>query len=176
VHFGRDITLIRMPGIELSCLGTPTIVTTPSTLSRKLKPQTHQNWPLNSVIFLFILFRLPKYSRTTGRKTQLGRYRDRWRDYKIMQGDQNVSVHLMITVQTTQKYFKQFQSITMITQLELGITDGVSVRLVSPWPWRSAAKPISEARKTCIVIIRCTETFRSPCKMDLYALFWVIHT
>jgi hypothetical protein len=35
-------------------------------------------------------------------------------------------------------YFKQFQSLTMITQLELGITDGVSVSLVSPWVWRLA--------------------------------------
>jgi hypothetical protein len=33
-----------------------------------------------------------------------------------VQGDQKVSVHLMITVQkNTQKYFKQFQSLTMIT-------------------------------------------------------------
>jgi len=30
--------------------------------------------------------------------------------------------------------FKQFQSRTMVTQLELGITDGVSVSLVSPCP------------------------------------------
>jgi hypothetical protein len=51
-----------------------------------------------------------------------------------IQGDQQVSVHLMITVQKNeQKYFKQFQSLTMITWLELGITDGVSVSLVSPW-------------------------------------------
>jgi ribosome-binding ATPase YchF (GTP1/OBG family) len=35
---------------------------------------------------------------------------------------------------------KQFQSLTKITYLELGITNGVSVSLVSPWPWRSAAK------------------------------------
>jgi hypothetical protein len=38
-----------------------------------------------------------------------------------------------------QKYFKLFQSLTMITYFELGILDGVSVSLVSPWPWRSAA-------------------------------------
>jgi hypothetical protein len=31
-----------------------------------------------------------------------------------IQGDQKVSVHLMITVKNTQKYFKQFQSLTMI--------------------------------------------------------------
>jgi hypothetical protein len=57
-----------------------------------------------------------------------------------IQGDQKVSVHLMVRVQKTQKYFKQFKSLTMITQLELGMTDGVSVSLVSPWPWRSPAK------------------------------------
>jgi hypothetical protein len=28
----------------------------------------------------------------------------------------------------------------MITWLELGITDGISVSLVSAWPWQSAAK------------------------------------
>jgi hypothetical protein len=33
-----------------------------------------------------------------------------------------------------QKYFKQFQSLTIIKQLELGITDGVSVSLVTPGP------------------------------------------
>jgi hypothetical protein len=47
----------------------------------------------------------------------------------MIQGDQNVSVHLQY--KNTQKYFKQFQSLTMITYLELGITDGVSVSLVS---------------------------------------------
>jgi hypothetical protein len=46
----------------------------------------------------------------------------------------------MITVKNTQKYVKQFQSLTMITWLELGITDGVSASLVFPWPWRWAAK------------------------------------
>jgi hypothetical protein len=40
----------------------------------------------------------------------------------------------MITAQKKRKkYFKQFQSLTMITQLELGITDAVSVSLVSTW-------------------------------------------
>jgi hypothetical protein len=46
----------------------------------------------------------------------------------------------MITVQKHAKTFKQFQSLTMLTYLELGITDGISVSLVSPWLWRSAAK------------------------------------
>jgi hypothetical protein len=45
----------------------------------------------------------------------------------------------------TQKYFKQFQSLTMITYLESGIADGVSVSLVSPWPWRSSAKQSDRA-------------------------------
>jgi hypothetical protein len=45
--------------------------------------------------------------------------------YIIVQGDQNVSVHMMITVQkNTQKYFKQFQSLTMITFLPAAL-----------WPW-----------------------------------------
>jgi hypothetical protein len=47
---------------------------------------------------------------------------------------------MIIVQKTPQKYFKQFQSLTMITYLELGIADGVSVSLVAPWPWRSAAK------------------------------------
>jgi hypothetical protein len=36
---------------------------------------------------------------------------------RVIQSDQKVSVHLMITVQkkNTQKYFKHFQSLTMIT-------------------------------------------------------------
>jgi hypothetical protein len=37
----------------------------------------------------------------------------------------------MITVKNRKKYFKQFQSLTMITQLELDLTDSVSVSLVS---------------------------------------------
>jgi hypothetical protein len=58
----------------------------------------------------------------------------------LIEGDQKVSVQLIITVQNKQTYFKQFQLLTMITYFELGITDGVSVSLVSPWPWRSVAK------------------------------------
>jgi hypothetical protein len=37
----------------------------------------------------------------------------------------------MITVQKHAKYFKQFRSLTIITYLELWITDGVSVSLVT---------------------------------------------
>jgi hypothetical protein len=44
-----------------------------------------------------------------------------------------------------QQYFKQFQSLTVIIQLELGITDGVSVSLVSPWPWRLAEDTLNIA-------------------------------
>jgi hypothetical protein len=32
-----------------------------------------------------------------------------------LQGDQKVSVHLMITAQKHAKYFKKFQSLTMVT-------------------------------------------------------------
>jgi hypothetical protein len=42
---------------------------------------------------------------------------------------------------------------------------GVSVSLVSPWPWRSAVKqsePTSDARKACIVIIWYIEIFDQP--------------
>jgi hypothetical protein len=42
-----------------------------------------------------------------------------------------------------QKYFKQFQSLTMITYLELGITDGVSVSLVSITVWRLAGDTLN---------------------------------
>jgi hypothetical protein len=34
---------------------------------------------------------------------------------EVKQGDQKVPVHMMITVQNTYKYFKQFQSLTVIT-------------------------------------------------------------
>jgi hypothetical protein len=44
------------------------------------------------------------------------------------------------STKNTQKYFIPFQSLTMITYLELGITSGVSVSLVARRPWRSAAK------------------------------------
>jgi hypothetical protein len=48
------------------------------------------------------------------------------------------------------------------------ITDGVSVSLVSPWPWRSAAKQSDWTLWTLLVtfynvIIRWTGTFWSPC-------------
>jgi hypothetical protein len=55
----------------------------------------------------------------------------------MIQGDQKVSVHLMITGQKT----GQTVSITYHDNVvKLGITDGVSESLVSPWPWRSCAK------------------------------------
>jgi hypothetical protein len=59
------------------------------------------------------------------------------------QDGQNVSVHMMITLKNAQKYFKQFQSLTMITWLELGITDGVSVSIVSINVWRLAGDTLS---------------------------------
>jgi hypothetical protein len=42
-----------------------------------------------------------------------------------------------------QKYFKQFQSLTMITQLEFGITGGVSMSLVSINVWRLAGDTLN---------------------------------
>jgi hypothetical protein len=42
-----------------------------------------------------------------------------------------------------QKYFKQFQSLTMITQLELWITNGISVRLMSINVWRLAGDTLN---------------------------------
>jgi hypothetical protein len=44
----------------------------------------------------------------------------------------------MIAVQKHAKIFSTVQSLTVITQLELGITDGVSVSLVSINVWRLA--------------------------------------
>jgi hypothetical protein len=62
----------------------------------------------------------------------------------------------------------------MITYLELGITDGVSLSLVSPWPWRSAAKQSALHVTFCIVIIRCTEIFDHPVFVQIiktYSMF-----
>jgi hypothetical protein len=88
----------------------------------------------------------------------------------------------MSTVQNTQNYFnKQFQSLTMITQLELWIADGVSVILVSPCPPGSGGRlpngqiePSSEVRKTCVVTMvlsveerMCTEIFIALYKNNL---------
>jgi hypothetical protein len=76
----------------------------------------------------------------------------------IIQGNQKVSVHLIITVQKKHaKYFKHFQSLTTIKWLELGVTDGVSVSLVSPWPWRSAAILWTLLVTFSILIIRSTD-------------------
>jgi hypothetical protein len=61
----------------------------------------------------------------------------------------------------------------MITYLELEITGGVSVSLVSPRPWRSGDWhwTLGTLHATfCIVVIRCTETFWSPCVFTLWRL------
>jgi hypothetical protein len=66
----------------------------------------------------------------------------------------------------TQKYFKQFRSLTMIMYLESVISDGVSVSLVSPWPCRSAVKQIEPSRrgkKDLCCNHQGTEAFLSPC-------------
>jgi hypothetical protein len=52
-------------------------------------------------------------------------------NYVDIQGDQKVSVHLNYSTKNKQTYFKQVQPLTIITELELGITDGVSASLVS---------------------------------------------
>jgi hypothetical protein len=54
-----------------------------------------------------------------------------------------VSVHLMIRVQNTRKHFKQFEIFTIITQLELGIKNDVSVSLVSINVWRLAGDTLN---------------------------------
>jgi hypothetical protein len=63
----------------------------------------------------------------------------------------------MITVKNGQKYFKQFQSLIIIIYIELSITDGVGVCLVSPGPSgrlpSSQIEPSTEARKMCVMII-----------------------
>jgi hypothetical protein len=49
-----------------------------------------------------------------------------------LQGDQNVcSPDDDYSTKKTQKYFKQFQSLTIITQIQLGITDGIGCWLVA---------------------------------------------
>jgi hypothetical protein len=48
-----------------------------------------------------------------------------------------------LQLKNTQKYFKQFQTLTVITQLELGKTDGVSVSLVSINAWRLAGDSLN---------------------------------
>jgi hypothetical protein len=55
-----------------------------------------------------------------------------------------VPVHLLITVQKTRKNI--LNSFNHNYNVQLAITDGVSVSLVSPWPWRSAAKQTDWAK------------------------------
>jgi hypothetical protein len=50
---------------------------------------------------------------------------------------------LWLQYKNTQKYFKQFQSLTVITYLELGITDGISVSLVSINVWSLAGDTLN---------------------------------
>jgi hypothetical protein len=50
----------------------------------------------------------------------------------------------MISLQKNmQKYFKQFKLLTVIMWLDLGIADGVSVRLVSINVWRIAGDTLN---------------------------------
>jgi hypothetical protein len=65
-------------------------------------------------------------------------------DRIVIQGDQKVSVHLMITVQETlKKFLNSFNHLPMITQLQLGITDGVSMSLVPINVWRLAGETMN---------------------------------
>jgi hypothetical protein len=59
-----------------------------------------------------------------------------------LQGDQNVSVHLTITVQKTRKntVFKTVSTTYHDNVVRIRFTDGDSVSLVSPWPRRLAVK------------------------------------
>jgi hypothetical protein len=61
------------------------------------------------------------------------------------------------STKNTQKYFKQFQSLTMITQLELGITDGINVSLVSVSVWRLAGDTLNI---TCNFLYRNQQAHR----------------
>jgi hypothetical protein len=74
-----------------------------------------------------------------------------------------------------QKYVKQLQSLTMITQLKLGITDGVSVGLVSTNVWRLAGDTLNI---TCNLLYHNHQVHRdfliTLYKGLLYAFFWVI--
>jgi hypothetical protein len=68
-----------------------------------------------------------------------------------------------------QKYFKQFQSLTLITHLELGITDGVSVSRVLMNVWRLAGDALNITcnflycdhqvhRDVLVILYNCTQT------------------
>jgi hypothetical protein len=59
--------------------------------------------------------------------------------------------------------YNSFNNHDNVVGIELGITDSVSVSLVSPWPWRSAGALWTLLVTFYIVIIRCTETFWSLC-------------
>jgi hypothetical protein len=75
-----------------------------------------------------------------------------------IQDDQKLSVHLMNTVQKHAKHFKQFKSLTVITYLELGITDGVSVSRV-PLALAVGCQAVRLSQIVREEINRCTETF-----------------
>jgi hypothetical protein len=103
---------------------------------------------LNAVLLLFVAFIIPSVLQ--------------------IPGDKKFCVHLMSTVQKRRRNI--LVSVTYHDNV-VRIRDNVdvSVSVVSPGPWRSAAKQIessSEATKTCVVIKvlsveerTCTETF-----------------
>jgi hypothetical protein len=63
----------------------------------------------------------------------------------------------------------------MITYLELGITDGVSVSLVSPWPWRSAAKQSNDLLLTCNFLY-CNNQVHRDFLFNLYTYMSVAYS
>jgi hypothetical protein len=84
---------------------------------------------------------------------------------QIIQRDQNVSVHLMITVQKTRKNilisFNHLPRTPCYT--EHGLREHSSACHYMSGDWRRTLWTLHVT--FCIVIIRCTETFWSPCIM-----------
>jgi hypothetical protein len=72
---------------------------------------------------------------------------------------------IMVKKKNMQKYFKQFQSLTMVMWLELGITDAMQNTVFENTVQRvnkcleTSGGHVKHLVTFCIVIIRCTETF-----------------
>jgi hypothetical protein len=67
-----------------------------------------------------------------------------------------------------QKYFKQFQSLTMITYLELGITNGVSVSLVSPLALAVGCQAVRLSQVVRHFILYCNHQVHRDFLITLY--------
>jgi hypothetical protein len=101
------------------------------------------------------------------------RYRGPCCVHVYIQGGQT-SVYLKITVQKKNMHniLNDFNYLPWYLSYNLGITDGSSLSLVSPWPWRSCAKKSDWPVTYYIVIIRCRETSWSP-RTYTYIYFFV---